>query len=401
MMGLQPTGHDMNRAAITSYLSILCYGMCITIIGPALAAVGRTFSLSASELGLFTTALSAGFIPAVLLGGYIVDRYGTAVVGITGQALLTAGLFLFGATAVFPVALAAFFIIGIAGASIEIVTNTVVSGLYPHKRASALNLLHAFFGIGALIGPILSGGLIDSGMPWQAGYWILAAVSAAVTVLMAFSPFPRHVASEKIDFSDFVAVARTPAALLLGAVIILYVGSEMGITYWSVLYLTQRHSLSTLVAGSFLSYFWVAITAGRFVAFAAAKKISDRLLLAVLTVLSLAAYALFLTAGSGWLAGLGLTLVGLFFSGIFPTALGLGVNRFSRIPGTITGFLMMFNGVGMLIFPYVVGLITGAASLSAGMLFIMGILACLTVFTGIIALQRKRPAGTPPGSNSA
>ncbi len=391
----------MKRTAITSYLSILCYGMCITIIGPALAAVAQTFSLSPARLGLFTTTLSAGIIGAVLLGGYVVDRYGAHVVGVVGQALLTAGLFLFPATSSFPVALGAFFILGIAGGSIEIVTNTVVSELYPLKRASALNLLHAFFGIGALAGPILSGALIDSGASWQTGYRIVAGLSAAVTILLAVSPFPERVTSEKVNFSDFWTIVKTPAALLFGAVIILYVGSEMGINYWSVLYLTRRHSLSTLVAGSFLSYFWVAMTAGRFVVFFAAKKVGDRLLLFILTALSLAAYALFLTADSGWVSGLGLTLVGLFFSGIFPTALGLGVNRFSRIPGTITGFLMMFMGSGMLIFPYIVGLITEATSLFSGMLFIMSILACLTVITAVIALQKGRGKGAAPGRTAA
>ncbi|MBN2224109.1 MAG: MFS transporter [Deltaproteobacteria bacterium] len=390
----------MKPTAITSYLSILCYGMCITIIGPALGAVGETFLLSPARLGLFTTMLSAGFIPAVLLGGYIVDRYGVQAVGLAGQLLLTAGFILFSVTTSFPVALFAFFILGIAGGNIEIVANTVVSGLYPHKRASALNLLHAFFGIGALAGPVISGAFIDSGAPWQAGYWVLAIISAAVLVLMVFSPFPRQVASEKVDFSDFLTVARTPAALVLGAAIILYIGAEMGINYWSALHLTQRYAVSALAAGSFLSYFWVAMTAGRFLVFMAAKKIGDRLLLFILTALSLAAYALFLIADRWWLSGIGLTLVGLFFSGIFPTALGLGVNRFSRIPGTITGFLMMFNGIGMLIFPYIVGLITDAASLSAGMSFIMAILACLTVLTAAIALQR-RPKDSAPGRRAA
>ncbi len=383
----------MKKAAITSYLSLLCYGMCITVIGPALAAVGETFSLSPAQLGLFTTLLSAGFIPAVLLGGYIVDRYGAEAVGLAGQILLTGGFVLFSVTKSFPVALLAFFIMGIAGGSIEIVTNTVMSGLYPHKRASALNLLHAFFGIGALAGPIMSGAFIDAGAPWQAAYWVLAAISAAVTVLLIVSPLPKQVPSEKVDFSDFLTIARAPAALVFGAAIILYIGAEMGINYWSALHLTRRYAVSTLVAGSLLSYFWVAMTVGRFVVFMAAKKIGDRLLLFILTGLSLGAYALFLTADQWWLSGIGLALVGLFFSGIFPTALGLGVNRFSHVPGTITGFLMLFNGIGMLIFPYVVGLITDVSSLSTGMFFIMALLALLTVLTGGIALQKRR-AGT-------
>lgn len=392
----------MNRTAITSYLSILCYGMFITIIGPALGAVAETFSLSPARLGLFTTVLSAGLLPAVLLGGYAVDRYGARVIGVAGQACLTAGLVLFSVTSSFPVALAAFFLLGVGGGSIEIVTNTVISELYPHKRASALNLLHAFFGIGALVGPILSGVLIDSGVMWQAAYRTLAAASAAVTILAAFTPFPSRVtASVRVDFSDFLAIARTPVALLFGAVIIVYVGAEMGITYWSVLYLIQRHSFSALLAGSFLSYFWVAITAGRFVVFFAAKKVGDRLMLLILTACALAAYALFLTAGRGWVCGLSLTLVGLFFSGIFPTVLGLGVNRFSRVPGTITGFLMTFMGCGMLIFPYIVGLITDVSSLFSGMLFILLLLACLTTLTGLVALQKRRPGDAVPTNPAA
>jgi fucose permease len=388
----------MNRAAISSYLSILAYGMCITIIGPALGAVGKTFALSPAQLGLFTTALSAGLLPAVLLGGNLVDRYGARVVGVAGQASLTAGLALFSVTSSFPVALLAFFMMGIGGGSIEILTNTVMSELYPHKRASALNLLHAFFGIGALVGPLLSGGLIDAGIAWENAYRILAAFSAGVIFLVATASFPARAAavvSDKVDFSDFLAIVRTPVAFLFGAVLIVYVGCEMGITYWSVLYLTQRHSLSILLAGSFLSYFWVAITVGRFVVFFTARKIGDRLMLLILTVLALLSYALFLTAGQGWVSGVGLTLVGLFFSGIFPTALGLGVNRFAHVPGTITGFMMTFMAGGMLIFPYVVGLITNVSSLSMGMLFILLLLACLTVLTALLALRRSVVDGSP------
>ncbi len=252
------------------------------------------------------------------------------------------------------------------------------------------------------MGPILSGALIDSDVMWQTGYWILAALSAAVTMLVVLTRFPPRVStSDKVDFSDFLTIAKTPAALLFGAVIIVYIGSEMGITYWSVLYLTQRHSLTVLLAGSFLSYFWVAITAGRFVVFFIAKKIGDRLLLLILAALALLAYALFLEADRGWVSGLGLTLVGLFFSGIFPTAVGLGVNRFSHVPGTITGFLMTFMACGMLIFPYIVGLITNVSSLFSGMLLILLLLACLTILTAFVALQKRRLEYGAPIDRSA
>jgi len=369
----------MKLLRLVSFLSIMCYGICLTVIGPALGEVGESFGLTTDRLGLLTTALSVGLLISVLLCGWIVDRTPIKLVIIVGQLFLTAGLVIFSLTDVFSVALVSFFMMGVGGGVIEVVTNTIIANVYAHNRGLGMNILHSFFGIGALIGPFFSGLFLDLGHSWRFTYMGAALLSGLALVLLLVTTFPRQVDSDKIELSTALDIVKSPYALLLGILVILYVGSEMGINYWSVLYMERRMDISTLIASSYLSYFWIAMTAGRYVCAAAAKKIGEWALLLILTIGALVGYGLFLMVDVGWAAGVAMTGAGLFFSGIFPIIMALGGNRFSHALGTINGFLMSFMAGGILIFPWLVGVIAQKTSLDTGMLFILVLMLLLSV----------------------
>jgi len=380
----------MKLLQIVCFLSIMCYGICLTVIGPALGEVGASFGLTTDRLGLLTTALSVGLLISVLLCGYIVDRTPVKLVIILGQLLLTAGLLLFSLTGLFPVALVAFFMMGIAGGVIEVVANTVIANEYAHNRGLGMNILHSFFGIGALIGPFFSGLFLDLGLSWRFTYMNASLLSGLTLILLVFAVFPRQVDSDRIELSTAIDIVKSPYALLLGMLVLFYVGSEMGINYWSVLYMERRMDISTLIASSYLSYFWIAMTAGRFVCAAAAKKIGEWALLVILTVGALAGYALFLMVDVGWAAGVAMTGAGMFFSGIFPIVIALGGNRFSHALGTINGFLMSFMAGGILIFPWLVGVIAQRTSLDIGMMFILVLMLLLAAGSFMLRLPMMR-----------
>ncbi|MBN1881653.1 MAG: MFS transporter [Deltaproteobacteria bacterium] len=375
----------MKLLRLVCFLSIMCYGISLTIIGPALGEVGASFGLTTDRLGLLTTALSVGLLISVLLCGYIVDRTPVKLVIILGQIFLTAGLLLFSSTGLFWAALVAFFMIGVAGGVIEVVTNTIIADAYAHNRGLGMNILHSFFGIGALIGPFFSGLFLDLGHPWRFTYMNAALLSGLVLMLLFFTAFPRQVDSERIELSTAVDIVKSPYALLLGLLVLLYVGSEMGINYWSVLYMEKRMDISTLIASSYLSYFWIAMTAGRYVCAAISKKIGEWGLLLILTIGALVGYGLFLTVDVGWAAGVAMTGAGVFFSGIFPILMALGGNRFSHALGSINGFLMSFMAGGMLIFPWLVGVIAQRTSLDTGMMFILMLLLLLAAGSFLLA----------------
>ena len=378
----------MKIVTTNSYLSLMTYGISLTVIGPALKEVQGEIVLTGSQLGLFTTFLSVGLIISVLAGGFFVDRYRIKSVGLWGQLLLALGQFTFSIFGSFPVGLFAFFMIGFGGGLIEIVVNTIISGIYAERRTAALNLLHGFFGVGALIGPILMGYLVENGFGWRFGYQVIALASVVVLTLQLLTKYPEKVSSDKIDFSYFFKIMRNPYTLILGAMILLYVGSEMGINYWSVLYMETNLGIPKITASSFLTYFWLAMTFGRFITFMVAQKIGGKRLLLCLTLLSVFVFSVFIFSRSGIAAGWALLALGLAFSGIFPTVVALGTDRFPEALGTITGFLMSFMGGGTLLFPLLIGAISDVSSLRTGMLSILLFVGLLTILAGTLGLKR-------------
>ncbi len=374
----------MRSITLNCYLSLVSFGICLTTIGPALKEIQGEIALTGGQLGLFTTALSIGLIISVLTTGVFINRFRVKSVVLAGQFLVMSGLFMFSVMNRFPVGLTAFFLMGLGGGLIEIVVNTLISEIYAQKRTSALNLLHGFFGVGALIGPILMGYLIESGFGWRLGYEIVALFSATALILQLLTSYPKKISSDRIDFSDFFKILKNPYTLLLGAITILYVGSEMVMNYWSVFYMELNSGITKITASSFLSLFWIAMTAGRFLCFVVAKKIGGKKLLISLSFISIFAFGLFMFAGSKIATGGSIFLLGLAFSGIFPTVMALGLDRFPKALSTITGLLMTFLGIGTLLFPLFIGVISDILTLKAGMFSILIFTVMLTFLSGML-----------------
>jgi fucose permease len=383
------TGITRTRArfiTLLCYLSLLSYGLCISLAGPALGAIQARFGVNEGVAGLLFTAQSMGFLSTVLFGGYLADRAGLRLVILAGQSLLAGGLALFAFAGSFPVAIAAYAVTGAAGGLVEIATNTLVSDLHPDTRVSSLNLLHIFFGLGGLAGPLVSGSLLSSGAGLAGPYLAAAAYSGLAFALLAVGGVPARIGAgaEKINFPAALAMLKSPFTVLLGLATICYVGAEMGINGWSVLYLERSLEMDKITASSLLANFWLAMTLGRVACAALGKKMGERNLLALLAVLSCATYMLFLMAPSPALAGAGLVGTGLMFSGVFPALLAIGGNAWPRATGTITGMAMTFSGIGFMVAPWLIGVIATGYSLTAGMGMLIVLIAVLAVLAWVI-----------------
>lgn len=389
------TGFSRPRAryiTLLCYISLLSYGICISLAGPAIGAIQQHFGVNEGSAGLLFTAQSGGFLAAVLFGGYLADRAGLRHVILAGQALLSGGLALFAWTSSFATAAAAYAVTGMAGGLIEIATNTIVSDLHPGSRVSALNVLHIFFGLGGLAGPLVSGWMLSHGTGLSGPYFAAAAISALSLILLGTGSVPARIGdgAEKINFRSAVIMLRSPFTLALGAATLCYVGVEMGINGWSVLYLERALSIETMPASSLLANFWLAMTLGRLACAALGKKIGEGNLLALLAVLACGAYALFLLAPSPALAGTGLIGTGLAFSGVYPALLAIGGNAWPRATATITGILMSCTGIGFMLVPWLVGAVASTSSITAGMVILAGLTALLAVLAGVIQKSTRK-----------
>ena len=247
-------------------------------VTPALAGLGLSAEFAGALAGivgyhlLMTRAVPARAVPAGAVPARMGDRrllgvsYALMAVGTTGFALAPS----------WPLALAAALFTGFGSGGIDYGLNHLFAIGYGRRSAAMLNLLNAHFGVGAVVGPALIGWLGAGRYPWLFGAVAVASVLLIPTVRGVHPVHPdRAVVSSEPAPSDMPndpspapeVVRRRIGVIVAGfvAVYVLYVAIEAGVGGWEP---TQLEAVGypATAAATATSAFWLALTAGRFLA---------------------------------------------------------------------------------------------------------------------------------------
>jgi MFS family permease len=193
------------RLLWAGFLAILAAGIGFGIRGGILANWAAEFGFTGAQLGAIGGAGFTGFCFGIIIGGLVVDKigYGKLVVAaflfhvlsavITfaatkGQAQATAYLFLYIGT----------FVFALANGTLEAVANPLVSTLFPHNRTHYLNILHASWPAGLVLGGLV-GWILGEGMQvgWKMQLGLFLVPTALYGVAFFGQHFPKSEASAK------------------------------------------------------------------------------------------------------------------------------------------------------------------------------------------------------------
>ena len=404
----------MNKRLLTysSYLYLMSYAFTVTLMGPCNGPIAAAFGANERAMGMLISTHFAGFIVTTMLAGYVIDRAGLKPVVVAGVAVLGASLIGFGRAWSLPSLFVMMFLTGVGGGAVEAAVNALIARMYPKTRVYNLNMLHIFFGIGAFTWPTVAGYMLAGGASWRTLYVMVGVFSLAAAALMSVQKFPAVDEAPAGGLRDMLAVLRRPTVLLLGGVIALYVGGEMGINAWIVRYfdeellngnpLSKQLSLAlagrdlsfTITTSIFLTLYWFTMTAGRLLATMAGKWLPDIVLLRIVTTGSaVCAVATFLVRDVT-AAAVFLGLTGLFFSGIFATTIAIGSNRYPQHLGLVSGAIITFSGLGNVVLNAAIGEIAqSTGSIRMGMLFAAALLAGMAACAFAI---KKTPSSETP-----
>jgi MFS family permease len=201
----EPIAANAQRLLWAGFLAILAAGIGFGIRGGILANWAAEFGFTGAQLGAIGGAGFTGFCFGIIIGGVVVDRvgYGKLVVAaflfhvlsafITfaatgGQAQSTAYLFLYIGT----------FVFALANGTLEAVANPLVSTLFPNNRTHYLNILHASWPAGLVLGGLV-GWILGEGM--QVGWKVQLGLFLVPTLLYGIAffgqSFPKSEASAK------------------------------------------------------------------------------------------------------------------------------------------------------------------------------------------------------------
>lgn len=363
------------------------YSLYFGAISVLLPYFGLAFGLGTAVQGSLFPAEFAGFVPGVLLSGYLSDRWGRKSVLLVGIGAYTVGLFLFGIAPRFDLALLAAALIGGGSGALETVASALVADLYPERRAFVINALQVVFGIGAAIGPFLAQVLLSGGTDWRVLYIVVAIVNALLTAFLfvQVSP-PRATEGEAIDFAALLKMLQRPVYQALCLAEGLYVGAEVGFASWMPTYFRSLPD-GQRWEGIVVTVFWVAMIVGRMVVSPLIGRVSLMRLTIVLSLISMAFafLALFFPSPLGVLFCV--VGVGLGFSGIFGLIIAKGGDLYPQWAGSAFGGIVASGGIGGALLPWIIGFIATSPLGWHGAMFLVP----LAMFgVGLIAFVVRR-----------
>jgi fucose permease len=385
----------LDRATRRLYLLLLTgfilLGVIFNIAGAALPQIIRNFGWSYTVTGIVLAASAAGYFLSSFLNGFLVQRVAPRVVMLVGLAIGVVCLSLFIRWPSPWLNLGLNLGIGLCQGAIEVVTNLEVIHMEQEGQSRLMNLLHACFCLGAIIGSAAVGGILKADIPLTAVFVTSSALIAGLAILVCITPFPRVRTEVKKDDSG-LKLLRQPLLLLMTAALLLYVGTEIGVSSWSSEYVVKVLGVSASTGAFAVSLFWLGLLAGRLGISFGYKGTRQELLMLALSLMSAAALVGVLLARSAPAVAVAVFVAGLGSSGFYP--LGMSVLGKSFKSGVAVGTAATGGGAGSIAFPFMMALIAQTVGIRSGFWFYLGVnimLVAVTVFL-VRLVQRQRSA---------
>jgi MFS family permease len=227
---------NAKRLLWAGFLAILAAGIGFGVRGGILANWAADFGFTGAQLGAIGGAGFTGFCFGIIIGGVIVDKigYGKLVFaaflfhvlsafitfGATkGQAQDTAYMFLYLGT----------FVFALANGTLEAVANPLVSTLFPKNRTHYLNILHASWPAGLVLGGLIGWTLGAGGTSWkiQLGLFLIPTVLYGLAFMG--QSFPKSEAAAKgLKVSEMMKEVGLLGSLVACALIGLFIKEQLG-----------------------------------------------------------------------------------------------------------------------------------------------------------------------------
>lgn len=337
-----------------SFIAFISLGLPDGVLGVAWPSVRHGFGLPVSRLGLLLICGTAGYLVVSSLSGPITAKIGVGPLLVCSTATAGLGLLCLAVAPSWWWLLPGMFLGGLGAGGIDAGLNA-----YAAERFSArmMSWLHACYGVGATLGPLLMTGVLVLDRPWRWGYVVLAAVMG---VLACFFVLTRRLWSghatdgygDPIPRAPLRSTLRLPLAWLHVGVFWTYCGLEVCAGQLVYTLFTEGRGVRPEVAGPVVAGYWASLTVGRIVFGQLAAGWSRDRILRVGTLLAPVAVVLIWLDISDLVSFGGLWLLGFALAPIFPMMVSATPERLGRAHGpNAVGMQMSAASLGVAILP--------------------------------------------------
>jgi fucose permease len=365
-----------------AYVGFISLGLPDALLGVAWPSLRESFLLPQSGLGLVLIAVGIGYFSASFSIGYLVEQLGIGWLLTLSTFFMAASLTGYALSQNWTFFLASGVIAGMGAGAIDSGLNAYAA---EHFSGRQMNWLHASYGLGATLGPLIMTAALQQTGTWRWGYATVAFCMLAMTAAFALTrnqwatsthqtisdqlikpqslphspttnpqpptPIPQSPATMK-------TALRHPLVRLQIGLFFLYTGLEVTAGQWSFTLLTEGRGVDVAQAGIWVSAYWAFLTIGR-IAFGFLVNWMPMTQLVRLSLIgSLLGAVLLGLRGGAILSLTGLALLGFSLAPIFPCLMKQTPERVSkRLATYAVGFQVSAAMLGAMVVPGLTGLL--------------------------------------------
>ena len=366
-----------NRALNPAYAFALCYAamVCLAIavnlmpifLTTLRVELGGRAGLSGEQLGRISAVTFAGLVGGILFTGPLADRWGGKLFSILGTLLIGVGLGLLAISPGYAMVLVAVFVMGLGAGILDMVLSPIIAALQPDNRATALNWLHSFYGIGTVV-TVLAGTLaLRLGIGWRTISLTLIVVPLMVALGFLNVDLPPLISDKEGGRIPIRDLCRNPSFVAVNVAIFLGGALELGLAQWLPAYAEMSLGFSKSTSSVSLLAFSAAMALGRIFAGLIGRLVGPIRLMLGCCWTSVVLFLLACFAPWPAVALAASVAVGLAGSCLWPTTLGVAADRFPRGGATMFGLLAAFGNLGGILMPWLVGVTADWSSLRLGL----------------------------------
>ena len=358
----------MTTLLVLIYIAFISLGLPDSVLGSAWPVMQAELGAPLSLAGYISMVVSAGTVVSSLASNRLITRFGVGRVTAVSVLMTAAGLL---GISLAPAAWMLFLCaipLGLGAGSVDAALNNFVA---LHYAARHMSWLHCFWGIGATAGPMILSLQLSRGASWRGAYGLISGIQFALALALFLTlPVWRRAKAPAAESGEEQRYLTNREALrlplvktaLVGFVFFCAVETTSGL--WASTYLHQARGLSASEAAMGASMFYGAITAGRLVAGFAASRLSPARLIRIGQCVCLVGAAMVALPAPSIVGMLGIAVIGLGTSPIYPNMLHETPRRFgARNSQAIVGLEMAFAYIGSTLIPPLFGSLASATTL--------------------------------------
>lgn len=383
---------------ILAFAAFIALGMPDGLTGVAWPSIRADFAIPLDAVGLLLATSVTGYLTATFLSGMIITRIGVGSLLAASCALTGAGLVGFTLVPAWWMMVALGLAAGLGAGAIDAGLNIYAAA---HFSEGLMQWLHASYGIGITLGPMIMTMTLEMLGSWRGGFWIVGVSQLALALCFVLT-LPvwnqEELGGETVKpqrLTDYrtplLETLRQPGVWMSALLFFFYTGSEATLGIWAYTLFTESRGIAHQTSGFYIGCLWASFTMGRIIAGLNTRRVGiDRLVWGSLAA-ALAASLLLLWNPLPLANLVAVVLAGFAIAPLFPAMISGTSRRVGvRFAANTIGLQMAAGSLGVAAIPAAAGVLARRDGLELIPLVLIGLFVALL---GLYALAIRLSPG--------